>query len=242
MLPWPALPIVTLPGLAFSQAISSFRLFAGTCLVCSDHERRDDQQRHRLEIGQQVVRQVVVGRAGDDMRAVLAEADGVAVGRGAHGPADADGASRAGDVLDDDGLAERHPHPLGEDASDHVGRSAGRERHDDGDRLRRIGLREGKPRHRRQRDRARGQMQKAAARKLHCDPFGNALPWRRPAKSDAWINLLQDCISPFATVNPFATASPATPRSPPAGLPRGCALSPRRSAGSICAESVTFSP
>jgi hypothetical protein len=30
MLPTPALPIVALPGLAFSQATSSFRLFAGS--------------------------------------------------------------------------------------------------------------------------------------------------------------------------------------------------------------------
>ena len=136
----PALPTV-LPGLALSQAISSFRSFAGDGLGRDDDERRDHQQRHRLEIGQQVVGQVAVGCAGDDVRAVLAEADGVAVGRRAHRAADADGAARAGDVLDDDGLAERDPHPLGEDAADHVGRSAGRERHDHGDGLGRIGLR-----------------------------------------------------------------------------------------------------
>ena len=30
MLPWPAVPTVTLPGLAFSQAMNPFRSLAGT--------------------------------------------------------------------------------------------------------------------------------------------------------------------------------------------------------------------
>ena len=75
------------------------------------------------------------------MRAPMADADRVAVGRRARDPADADGAAGAGRVLDDDGLAERAAHALGHDAGDGVGRTAGRERHDHGDRPRRIGLR-----------------------------------------------------------------------------------------------------
>ena len=76
------------------------------------------------------------------MRAELAEIEGVAVGRRAHHAADADAAAGAADVLDDHRLAERLPQPIVQDARDGVGRAAGRERHDHGDRPRRIGLRE----------------------------------------------------------------------------------------------------
>ena len=57
--------------------------------------------------------------------------------------ADADGAGRAGDILDDKGLAEALLHPLGEDARQCIGRAARRERHDHRHRPRRIALCEG---------------------------------------------------------------------------------------------------
>ncbi len=77
------------------------------------------------------------------MRAELAEIDRVAVGRGTHDAADANAAAGTADVLDDHGLAKRRAQPIIQDARDGVGRPAGRERHDHGDRPRRIGLRDG---------------------------------------------------------------------------------------------------
>jgi hypothetical protein len=74
----------------------------------------------------------------------MADADGVAVGRGAGDPADADRAAGAGDVLDNDRLAERGAHALGHDTPNRIGRASGRERHDHHHGARRIGLRHGK--------------------------------------------------------------------------------------------------
>jgi hypothetical protein len=65
------------------------------------------------------------------VRAGIASADGVAVGRGAGDARDALGAAGAGDVLDQDGLAKHGLHVLGENARQGVGRSAGRIRRDD---------------------------------------------------------------------------------------------------------------
>ena len=116
-------------------------------------------QRDRLEIVQHVVWQLV-DRAVDHMRAPMADTDRVAVGRGARDASDADRARRSGCVLDDDGLAERRPHPLAHDPRDRIGRAARGERHDQRDRARRIGLRPRKARHSGQRDSTRCQVQK----------------------------------------------------------------------------------
>jgi len=67
--------------------------------------------------------------------------DGVAVGRRGQSAGDARGAAGAGDVLDDDLLAQRLGHVIADDAGDDVGRSAGGEGHDHGDGPSRIGLR-----------------------------------------------------------------------------------------------------
>ena len=93
----------------------------------------------RIEGRPQVVRQIE-GCAIDDVRAPVAADQRVAIGRGARDPADADASGGAGDVFDDDRLPERAPHPFGDDAGNEVGAAARRERHDHGDRPRRIGL------------------------------------------------------------------------------------------------------
>jgi hypothetical protein len=72
-----------------------------------------------------------------------ADAQRVAVGRRAHGTADAEAARRAADILDDDGLTERGSQRLGQDACEAIGRPARRERHDDRNRARGIDLRRG---------------------------------------------------------------------------------------------------
>ena len=66
----------------------------------------------------------------------LPDVDGVAVGRRAREPADADRAAGAADILDNHRLAERRAHFVGHDPRGDVGRSARRERHDQRDRTR----------------------------------------------------------------------------------------------------------
>jgi hypothetical protein len=90
-------------------------------------------------LGDEVVVELV-DRAIGDMRAEMAEADGVAVRGRVHGPRNADRTAGAGDVLDHDGLAERILHPLAEDAHHGIRGAAGGERHDHGDGAGRIGF------------------------------------------------------------------------------------------------------
>ena len=105
-----------------------------------DPLRRVGDERHRLEILHHVVLQGL-GRRVDDVRLHMAEAERVAVGRRARHATDPDGAAGAAHVLDDDGLAEQAPHRLAQDARQGVRWSAGRIRHDQRDRARRIDLR-----------------------------------------------------------------------------------------------------
>jgi hypothetical protein len=76
------------------------------------------------------------------VRGPIADADGVTVGRGAHSAADTNGARRAGHVFDDDGLAERSAHRVAQGAGEGIDRTAGAEWDDQGDRVRRIWLRQ----------------------------------------------------------------------------------------------------
>ena len=90
------------------------------------------QQRHRLEVGDEVVAELV-DRAVGDMGAEMPERDGVTVGGRFCRAADADRTARPRHVLDQHGLVERDLRPLGEDPRHGVGGPAGGERHDDGD-------------------------------------------------------------------------------------------------------------
>ena len=82
-------------------------------------------------------------RAVHDMRVPMADADGVAIGSRARDPPHADAAAAARHIFNDDGLAERGPHVIGQNARQRVGRPACRVGHDHGDRPRRIELRGG---------------------------------------------------------------------------------------------------
>jgi hypothetical protein len=93
-------------------------------------ERRDWRQVFQQIEGQRIE------RATADMRGPLAEADGVAVRRGARHARRADGAAGAAHIFHDHRLAERYPHALGDDARENIGAAARRERHDHGDGLR----------------------------------------------------------------------------------------------------------
>src|SRR5262245_11778938 len=96
--------------------------------------RHDDigiarQAGDRLEILQHVVWERI-DRSIHDVGRPVADADGVTVGRGAHGAANTDGARRAGHVFDDDGLAERPAHRVAQSAGEGIDRTAGAEWHD----------------------------------------------------------------------------------------------------------------
>jgi len=69
--------------------------------------------------------------------------------------AGADGAAGASHIFNEDRLTEGDLHPLGEVARNHIRCSAGRKRHHDSDRPRRVGLRPSDARDSRQRGGAR---------------------------------------------------------------------------------------
>ena len=127
--------------------------------------RIDRDQSDRLEILLQIVVQIKDDAA--DMRVPLADVDGVAVGSRARDAADGDAAAGAADILDDERLTEQRLHLFGDDAGGHVGRTAGRERHDQRDLPRRIGLRPCRPDERRERDNSGCYMQEPTAGKRH---------------------------------------------------------------------------
>ena len=65
--PTPPVPCEALSGFAFSQAMSSFRSFAGDGFPGDDQERRAGDQRDRLEIPFDVERELE-DRAGENVR------------------------------------------------------------------------------------------------------------------------------------------------------------------------------
>jgi len=112
------------PGLAFAAATSSFteRMpFDGaiTSTLGSKSERDDAGQ-----VAQRVVRQVLVRGRRDRIRRGVCEKR-VAVGLGFRHQRRADGAARAGAVLDDDGLPELGREPFRHGARDDVGAAPG---------------------------------------------------------------------------------------------------------------------
>ena len=107
------------------------------------HQRRVGEQHDRRQVLLRVVRHLRVQRRVDRQVAGLAEHDRVAVGRRLGDRVDAEVAAGAGLVVDDEGPAGGRGDLLAGLAGNDVGAAAGRERHDDADRLGRPGLREG---------------------------------------------------------------------------------------------------
>ena len=122
----------------------------------ADDQRPVRQQRYRGEVLHHVIGHALVQERIDDVDRGRQQ-EGVAVGRGLRDRVGADRSGRAaGPVLDDEVLAQRLVELLHQDAGDAVDRSAGRERHHDGDRARGIGLgggRRGQQRKERERER-----------------------------------------------------------------------------------------
>ncbi len=116
--------------------------------VLSRHQqhRKTGDHADRREIELRIVGEAGIERDGRRVRSHVAQLNGVSIGVCAHRTRRAGGAARPDDVLDDELLPERARHVLAQDAGNDVGRPAGRERHDDRDRPRRIGLRRCRPR------------------------------------------------------------------------------------------------
>jgi len=93
-------------------------------LVGEKDHRRGGDQHDGLEVGARIIGQVLVEPDARRVGAEVAHHHGVSIGRRLGDAARPDGAARAGDVLDDELLAERHAHVLPEDARQHVGRPA----------------------------------------------------------------------------------------------------------------------
>ena len=119
---------------------NQFRQVLGRhCGLRHDHRVIVREQRHRLEVVQDVIWERV-DRAVYDVRVPGADADRVAVGRRSGGSAHADGPSRPGHILNDNGMAKRQLHAFSHDAGERIGGTSGGERHNHRDRARRIGL------------------------------------------------------------------------------------------------------
>ena len=95
-------------------------------------------QRNRLQVALDVVRQLRHHVPVDRERADRAHADGVSVGVGLGGEVETEGQGAAGAVVDHDLLPELLAELGAEDARHRVGRAAGRLRNDEPDRLVRV--------------------------------------------------------------------------------------------------------
>ena len=116
-----------------------FRSFAGNSFLATMTIGVPAARPIGSEILGRIVFQVGVERRRGAVGAHVAHHDGVAVRLGLSRAGDAGGAAGAGHVLDHDLLAERARHVIADDAGDDVGRAAGREGHDHGDRALGIG-------------------------------------------------------------------------------------------------------
>ena len=122
---------VALPD--FSNVDELLQILRRKILARHDDGGRMRGRADRDEVARRVVLDVRRQHRRRDMRAHAARQQRVAVGRRGRDPAAADGAAGAADVLDHQRLAEHLAHLVGDDARDHVARTAGREGHDHGD-------------------------------------------------------------------------------------------------------------
>jgi hypothetical protein len=125
-------------GLRLAQRHELLQVLHGHVVVHRDDERHRAQVRHGREGRVLVVRQRLLQVLERRVGAVGPDEDRVAVRCGLGHVGRAQHSVGAGLVVDDDRLAERLGHVVGERAGDLVGGAAGREGHDELDRLRRI--------------------------------------------------------------------------------------------------------
>ena len=111
--------------------------------VARDHALDVADQRDRLEIVERIIGEALVEQLVARQRPGRGQEQRIAVGRRADDAAGGNVAARADLVLDDETLAEILPELFRDEPRQHVGRGAGGEGHDDGDRPARPALGEG---------------------------------------------------------------------------------------------------
>ena len=132
-------------------------------------KRRAANARNGDDVADEIESELVVERGVDRVRRACQE-DRVAVRRRTHDRLGGDISGGARAVLSDEWLAEPLRQPLPDQACKDVIRAARSKADNDAHWPRRIGLRPGEARHRRQRGSACGQMQKISAGKFHSSP------------------------------------------------------------------------
>jgi hypothetical protein len=150
------------------------------CVLCDDQLRKTRNKRNWLEILQQIILERIQCSI-RNLAIPVSDGQGIAVGRCACHPADADASVGPAYVLNYNGLTERHSHAFGHKAREGVHRPARGGRHHHRDRARRIGLRPGYPRCGWKHGSGRYQMQKSSAQHFHRVPPSDtkALFWTR---------------------------------------------------------------
>jgi hypothetical protein len=132
--------VVELSGLRFEHRDQLLHRIDAKRRRYDQHARQAAQHGDGRQILQAVVTQVLVKHVVHRVSRGH-EHERIAIGLGARGLADADGAAGAGAVVHDHRLAPRGVEALAHDAPHHVGCAAGRKGDDDLDRLRGIALR-----------------------------------------------------------------------------------------------------
>ena len=168
--PRPAWPYERLPGFVFAERDELFESCARQRRMHRDAQRIGDDAGDRIEIFHRIVERLRLEQRLVDVRLRAAEEQRVAVGLRARDRRGADRRPAAADVLDDD-RAEQRLHLLGPRPADRVERAARRERNDQPDRARRIGLRDQQAAKRRQRRGRSRALHESTAGKRHACSF-----------------------------------------------------------------------
>jgi hypothetical protein len=126
-------------GLGFRERDEFLHVARRHAWMHGEQPRHQRHHRDRREVLERVVGQRLVHMRIDRMGADQ-QAQCVAIGRGPRQRVGADDVVAAGLVVDDDGLPECFGQLLADRARQHIGRTARRQRHDDADGLRRVGL------------------------------------------------------------------------------------------------------
>src|SRR5215472_8999330 len=120
----------TFSGFALSHAISSLTSFGGRSLSCDEPISGGREHGYRLEIIQWMILDVGISRGTHHVRAEIANAERVTVGRGAHGAGCGDRPTGSSRVLDDDRLPKRTLHIFSDRSRNRVSTDPGRKRYD----------------------------------------------------------------------------------------------------------------
>ena len=133
------MPIWKVPGFAFSCSTSSPIELTGTLMLPTSADGTSAMSETGV-FPERIVGELAVEKRIHDERAVDRHQQRVAIGRGLGDGLGADDGVGARPVVDDDLLAQIFAHLLAHEAAEKIGGAARRERNDERDLARRIGL------------------------------------------------------------------------------------------------------